>query len=166
MVASGHLHYSLSLLFLTFSISTFRSNHRKCSIKAVLKVLNIQRNTPMWQSLFDKVQCWRPSTLLKRGSNTGIFLGIFLFTNNYRITCLFFGTNIFSKNDCKRKNVTPIKRAHASTILVIMFWDFLIISLTSESRQVKLYLISSTTNLIHELPHEWPNDLRLRILGN
>ena len=80
--------------------------------------------------------------------------------------CLFFGINVFSKNDYKRKNVTPIKRAHASTILVIIFRDFLIISLTSESRQIKRYLISSITNLVHELPHEWPNDLRLRILGN
>ena len=80
--------------------------------------------------------------------------------------CLFFGINIFSKNDYKRKNVTPIKRAHASTILVIIFRDFLIISLTSESRQIKRYLISSITNLVQELPHEWPNDLRLRILGN
>ena len=52
------------------------------------------------------------------------------------------------------------------TILVIMFWHFLIISLRSESPQVKRYLISSITNLVHELPHEFPNDFRLRILGN
>ena len=36
----------------------------------------------------------------------------------------------------------------------------------SESPQVKQYLISSITNLVHELPHKLPNDLRLRILGN
>ena len=53
-----------------------------------------------------------------------------------------------------------------TTILVIIFWHFLIIWLRSESSQVKRYLISSITNLVHELPHELPNDLRLRILGN
>ena len=36
----------------------------------------------------------------------------------------------------------------------------------SESPQAKWYLISSITNLVHELPYELPNDLRLRILGN
>ena len=53
-----------------------------------------------------------------------------------------------------------------STILVIIFWHFLIIKHRSESPQVKRYLTSSITNLIHELPHELPNDLRLKILGN
>ena len=32
--------------------------------------------------------------------------------------------------------------------------------------QVKRYLISNITTLVHELPQELPNDLRLRILGN
>ena len=32
----------------------------------------------------------------------------------------------------------------------------------SESPQVKRYLISNITNLVQELPHEFPNDLRLR----
>ena len=45
-------------------------------------------------------------------------------------------------------------------------WYFLIISLRSESPQVKRYLICSITNLVHELSHELPNDFRLRILGN
>ena len=49
----------------------------------------------------------------------------------------------------------------STKILVIMFRHFLIILLRSESPQVKRYLISSITNLVHELP----NDLRLRILG-
>ena len=53
-----------------------------------------------------------------------------------------------------------------ATILVIIFWHFLIISLRSESPQVKRYLISSITNLLHEFPHELPNNLRPRILGN
>ena len=36
----------------------------------------------------------------------------------------------------------------------------------SESPQVKRYLISSITNLVHGLPHELPNNLRLMKLGN
>ena len=60
VAASGHLHYFLSLLFLTFSISPFRSSHQKCSIKkAVLKVLNIQRKTPMLESLFNNIYALR-----------------------------------------------------------------------------------------------------------
>ena len=57
VAASGHSHYFLSLLFLTFSISPFRSSHQNCSIKkAVLKVLNIHKKTSMLESLFNKVQ--------------------------------------------------------------------------------------------------------------
>ena len=43
-----------------------------------------------------------------------------------------------------------------SKILVIIFWYFLIMQLTSELPQVKRYLISTITNLAHELPHELP----------
>ena len=76
--------------FLTFSISPFSSSHRKCSIKkAVLKVLKIHRKIPMLESLFNKVQGWRDATLLNGDSNTGVFLWIFLFTNNYRIAYVF-----------------------------------------------------------------------------
>ena len=66
MAASGHLHYFLSLVFLT-SFSPFRSHHWKCSIKkVVLKVLNME-------SLFNDVQDWRATTLLNRdSSNTGV----------------------------------------------------------------------------------------------
>ena len=36
----------------------------------------------------------------------------------------------------------------------------------SESPEVKRYLISNITNLVHELPHELSSDLRLRKLEN
>ena len=49
------------------------------------------------------------------------------------------------------------------TNLVIKFGYFLIVSLKFESPKVKRYLI---TNLVNELLHELPNDLRLRIFGN
>ena len=54
----------------------------------------------------------------------------------------------------------------STTILVIIFWHFLIIQHRSESPQINEYLISSITNLVQELPHKLPNNLRLRILGN
>ena len=49
--------------------------------KAVLKFCNILRKTPVLESLFNKnawVQAciFRPPTLLKRGSNTGVFVWI------------------------------------------------------------------------------------------
>ena len=58
-------------------------------------------------------------------------------------------------------SMLKLKVLVGTKILVIMFRHFLIILLRSESPQVKRYLISSITNLVHELP----NDLRLRILG-
>ena len=53
-----------------------------------------------------------------------------------------------------------------STVLVIIFWNFAMFYERSESPQVKENLISSITNLIYELPHEFSNDLKLTILGN
>ena len=35
-----------------------------------------------------------------------------------------------------------------------------------DSTQVKWYMKSSTKNVVHELPVKFPNNLRLRILGN
>ena len=40
------------------------------------------------------------------------------------------------------------------------------ILLKIDSPQVKRNLIISIANLVHQLPQELPNDLRLRILGN
>ena len=48
------------------------------------------------------------------------------------------------------------------TILIIIFWNFIIFKYRSDSPQVKRNFILS----IAKLPHELPNDLRLRILGN
>ena len=53
-----------------------------------------------------------------------------------------------------------------TTILAIIFQHFLIIQHRSESRQIKRCLISSITNLVHDLSQQLPNDIRLRILGN
>ena len=71
--------------------------------------MHIHSKTPMPESFLDKVQGWSPAILLERDSSTGTFLWIFLFTNSYRITCVFPSVDIFSKNDFKRKNVTTLK---------------------------------------------------------
>ena len=60
-----------------------------------------------------------------------------------------------------RRTLTKI-----TTILAIIFKHFSIILLRSESPQVKRYLISSRRNLVQELPHQLPNDWRLRIVRN
>ena len=48
------------------------------------------------------------------------------------------------------------------TILVIIFWHFLIIQLRSESPQVKGFLTSVLTSLVLNLLHELQNDLKLK----
>ena len=50
---------------------------------------------------------------------------------------------------------------HHSTILVIIFWSFGMFSYRSDWPQVKRNVISSIGNLVYELPHELPNDVRL-----
>ena len=53
-----------------------RSSHRRCFIKkAVLKIFAIFTAKHMCWSLFSiNCQAWRPTALLKRDSNTGVFL--------------------------------------------------------------------------------------------
>ena len=45
----------------------------------------------------------------------------------------------------------------------IIFWDFLILYQNFFSPQVQRRMIISNKHGIYELPHELPNDLRLRI---
>ena len=66
----------VAVLF-TFVFTLFRSSHRRCFIKkAVLKNFAIftWKRTPMLGSLFNKVAGLQVLTLLKRNSNTGVFL--------------------------------------------------------------------------------------------
>ena len=52
------------------------------------------------------------------------------------------------------------------TILVIIFWDFLMFYQIFLSPQVKRIVIISNKHGIYELPHELPNDLSLKKSGN
>ena len=57
---------------------TYRSSHQSCSIKeAALKNFAIFAGKHLFWSLFSmKLQAWKPATLLKRDSNTFVFLWI------------------------------------------------------------------------------------------
>ena len=52
------------------------------------------------------------------------------------------------------------------TMMGIIFCDFLILYQIFFSPQVERSVIISNKHGIYELPHELPNDLRLRILGD
>ena len=52
------------------------------------------------------------------------------------------------------------------TMMDIIFGDFLILYQIFFSRRVKRNVIISKKYRINEVPHELPNDLRPRILGN
>ena len=51
-------------------------------------------------------------------------------------------------------------------IIFVLFWDSLIFYQVFLSLQIKRCAIITYRHAIYELPHELPNDLRLRILGN
>ena len=53
-----------------------------------------------------------------------------------------------------------------SAISFIIFWDFLMFRQTFFSPQVKRWAIVTYKHGLYELPHELPNNLRLRILEN
>ena len=68
----------------------------------------------MLESLFNKVQGLRPAILLKRDCNTGVSCEYSC--SPVVIKCIFlFCIDNLSKNNYKRKNVAPIKRARASS---------------------------------------------------
>ena len=48
----------------------------------------------------------------------------------------------------------------------IILWDFLMFYQIFLSPQVKQSAIVSNKQGVYELPHELPNDLRLRLIGN
>ena len=66
-----------------------------------------------------------------------------------------------------RENETLMEQCSGgSTILVIIFWKFVIFQDRLDSPQVNPSLISSITNSVYKLPHELLNDVRFRNLGN
>ena len=48
--------------------------------------------------------------------------------------------------------------------MVIIFWNFTMFYYRLDEPQVKRNVISSKANLVYELPHKLPNDLRLKDL--
>ena len=51
-------------------------------------------------------------------------------------------------------------------ILAIIFWEILMFDKILVSPKVKRIVIISNKHGIYQLPHEFPNDLRLKTLGN
>ena len=64
------------------------------------------------------------------------------------------------------KNRSHRYKINRTTTMFIIFSDFLMVEQIFLSPQVKRRLIISNKYGMFELPHELPNDLRLRILGN
>ena len=79
-------------------------------------------------------------------------------------------SSIFLKN-CKHvwltlKSRSPRLMITAYTISFIIFWDFSMFYQIFLTPQVKGWAIITYKHGIYELPHNLPNDLRLRKLGN
>ena len=63
--------------------------------------------------------------------------------------------------------VITVNDEHAKpTIIFIIFWDFLMFSQIFILQQVKQSVIICYKHGIYKLPHELPNELRLRCSGN
>ena len=61
-----------------------------------------------------------------------------------------------------RKAQNLMEYIKATTILVMIFWNFAIFYYRQDSPQVKQNLIFGKANLVYGLPHELPNDLKLK----
>ena len=88
---------------------------------------------------------------------------LFLFSR-YLIFCLDILV-IYKNGLIRKKMLISNFMTSQPAILIIIFWNFTIFQYRSDSPQVEGNLISSIANLVYELPHELPNKLRRRILG-
>ena len=87
-----------------------------------------------------------------------------------KATCFFLGMFKFSlccSVTGQEQNLSSkIFIFHKTTIRFLIFWDFWMFYQIFLSPQVKRWAIITYKHGIYELPHELPNDLRLRNLGN
>ena len=67
--------------------------------------------------------------------------------------------SVFSRNWNHRWKCREQKE-NFQTIMVIIFWNFTMFQYRPDQPQVKQNMISSKANLVYELPHALPNDLR------
>ena len=119
--ALGHFHQMLRLHSTSNEMLQIRhrSNHWRCSVKkrCSLKFCNIHSKTPVLESLFNKVAGLRPSTLLKRSSNTGVFTWIlrnFLRTPILKNICkrLLLYTVVYNKQSPIELIIEPLQSLH------------------------------------------------------
>ena len=77
-----------------------------------------------------------------------------------------FQKRIFCSKARKWASSSDSANLNKTTIIFITFWGFLMFYRLFFSLQVKQCAIISYKNGVYELPHELPNDVRLRRLGN
>ena len=139
--------YSFTL-FLTGSIllGQIWSEKSKLSVSPEIWYLDLFEYLNMQNSIVQKKK-------KKKINSCSVFL--------FSIGNTFFGANLVAKFEiaCLAWNLVP-------TIIVIIFWDFLIFDQIFLSPQVKRSVIISNKHGIYELPHELSNNWRLRVLGN
>ena len=123
------------------------SSHQRCSMKIAGQFRNIHRKTPLPETLFNKVAGLRPGTLLKRDSNTGVFLWILRnFKNTYFEEHLSTGASSMSRLKFFFRQGVSWKQASVQNF--IFKWH-----LISELCQAKLL-----TAFVHQLllgENEW-----------
>ena len=96
-----------------------------------------------------------------------------------RACFVFIGNHLFIGEDNRSEKIVMIGEeldgidvdgignlVDLSAIIFILFWDFLMFYQVLLSPQVKRCAIITYKHGIYELPHELPNNFRLRILGN
>ena len=129
---------------------------RKYSFRANL-VRKIKIISFTWNSVSRLIWICKIQYFKKKKKKKINSCSVFLFS----IGNTFFGANLVAKFEivCLAWNLVP-------TIIVIIFWDFLIFDQIFLSPQVKRSVIISNKHGIYELPHEFSNNWRLRVLGN
>ena len=125
---------------------------------------------PSWSAISLKLLCNFIEITLRHGYSPVNLLHIFrtLFPKNTSWWLLLNRVaqqNIFGciSKHMKKDRTWSLWR---STIIFIIFWDFLMFYQVFLSPQVKLCAIVTYKHGIYELHFDFPNDLKLRILGN
>ena len=140
----------MHLLFLIFYVISKHLSNRDINIKRVCSVKNSKFNGFVF-ALF---------CILGLGQDSTVPIRCFWNELTFLSQDWYFFQKVESALEEQRG------KENLQTILVIIFGPFLISSLRSELLQITLWLISSMRKLLHELPHDFWNGLRLRILRN
>ena len=81
-------------------------------------------------------------------------------------TIRIFGESLASNFEGRIKSVSLDNRPRQAAMIFIIFWEFLTFYQIFLSPQVTRCAIITHKHGMYDLPHELPNDLRLKILGD